>query len=151
MSGSVDGTVRVWNAENGAELALLRGHEGYVHRVSYSLDGRRIASGSVSFGGKNNTVRVWDARTYECLEVIQGYGDVKVSAAGASKFPLCALARVHETVIERADNGKPLVWFPVGLADIANIVTHPSGRAWARAMNNHLYIITLEGGRGKLS
>ena len=45
-SGSADKTVRVWDAESGAELAVLRGHESRVTSVSYSPDGRRIASGS---------------------------------------------------------------------------------------------------------
>ena len=30
VSGSGDQTVRVWDARSGAELAVLRGHEGYV-------------------------------------------------------------------------------------------------------------------------
>jgi WD40 repeat protein len=136
-SGSFDHTIRVWDAESGAELAVLCGHEGFVNAVTYSPDGRRIASDSF-----DHTIRVWDAQTHECLDVIRGSGDVKAIAAGVSKFPLRAIEHVHETVIEQAEDGKPIAWFP---SAFAHIVTHPSGRIWAGAVANHLYIISLEG------
>jgi len=88
-------------------------------------------------------VRVWDAQTLQCLEVIQGRGDVAAIAAGASEFPLRALAHVQETVVEQAEDGKPVAWF--GTASF-EIVTHLSGCTWAGRLVNHLYIITLEGG-----
>jgi hypothetical protein len=76
------------------------------------------------------------------LEAIEGSGDVKAIAAGVSKFPLRAIARVNETVIEQAQDGEPLAWFPTALE---HITTQPSGRIWAGAAGNHLYIISLEG------
>jgi WD40 repeat protein len=136
-SGSIDGTIRVWDPERGVELAVFRGHEGNVANVTYTPDGRRIVSESL-----DGTIRVWDAQTGECLEIIEGSGDVKAIAAGASKFPLRAIARVHETVIERTEDGKPIAWFPIVLA---HIITHPSGRTWAGAVANHLCLITFEG------
>ena len=59
------------DAARGVELACLRGHAGEVDSVAYTPDGRRIVSGC-----EDNTVRVWDAASAECLEVIQGIGDV---------------------------------------------------------------------------
>ena len=56
VSGSEDGTVRVWDAASGAELLLLRAHEGPVSAAEFSPDGARIVSGS-----KDGAVRVWDA------------------------------------------------------------------------------------------
>jgi len=137
-SGSWDKTVRVWDARSGAELAVLRGHENSVRSVSYSPDGARIASGS-----SDQAVRVWDARSGAELEVIQGSGDVRAIAAGSQAFPLQALDRGPETVVERADSGELVAWFPVCLN---KIVTHPSGRTWAGAAANYLCLITLEGG-----
>ena len=46
VSGSDDGTVRVWDAASGAELLVLRGHEGLVVPAAFSPDGARIVSGS---------------------------------------------------------------------------------------------------------
>ena len=41
VSGSDDKTVRVWDADSGAELARLRGHEDRVKSVAFDPDGRR--------------------------------------------------------------------------------------------------------------
>jgi len=55
-SGGQDNTVRVWDAETGRELAVLRGHDNTVHSVVYTRDGSRIAS-----GGRDGTVHLWEA------------------------------------------------------------------------------------------
>ncbi|KIM29936.1 hypothetical protein M408DRAFT_22388 [Serendipita vermifera MAFF 305830] len=63
VSGSVDKTVRVWDAETGETvMELLEGHSGPVNSVSFSLDGTCIVSGS-----DDNTIRVWDADTGEAM------------------------------------------------------------------------------------
>ena len=58
VSGSLDKTVRVWDAVTGTLINTLQGHSGGVTAVAYSPDGTKIVSGS---GDK--TVRVWDAVT----------------------------------------------------------------------------------------
>jgi WD40 repeat protein len=58
VSGSQDGTVRVWDADTAAPLARLDDHNGRFNRAWYTTDGRRIVSLS-EFG----SVRVWDADT----------------------------------------------------------------------------------------
>ena len=121
----------------GAELACLRGHGGWVISVSFDWEGRRIVSGSL-----DNTVRVWDAATGDCLEVIQGSRDVAAIAAPASVFPWRAMSRNLETVIEPASGGEAVACFPAAMYPIA---THPSGRIWAGSVGNHLYLIRLEG------
>jgi WD domain, G-beta repeat len=55
VSGSWDGTVRVWDAASGAEQLVLRGHEEPVSAAAFLPDGARIVSGS-----DDQTVRVWD-------------------------------------------------------------------------------------------
>jgi WD40 repeat protein len=146
VSGSYDGTVRVWDVDSGRELACLSGHEGEVQSVAFDPRGRRIVSGSW-----DGTVRVWDVDSGACLEVIPGCGDIAAMAAGAVAFPFQAIELLLETAIKRASDGQSVAWFPAALRFIA---THPSGRVWAGAVGNHLYLIRLEGveeGRGTMT
>ena len=48
MTGSLDLTVRVWDAVTGAEIRILRGHRTRpVQCASFSPDGLLVASGSM--------------------------------------------------------------------------------------------------------
>ncbi|MGD8404433.1 MAG: TIR domain-containing protein, partial [Anaerolineales bacterium] len=57
-SGSLDGTIRLWDVESGEEIVVLSGHESSVHSVAFSPDGKIIASGSL-----DGTIRVWDVKS----------------------------------------------------------------------------------------
>jgi WD40 repeat protein len=39
VTASKDSTARVWDAQNGAEIAQLSGHTGWVYSASFSADG----------------------------------------------------------------------------------------------------------------
>jgi WD40 repeat protein len=56
VSGSADGTVRVWDAGSGAQLGCWSDHTGPVRGVAFAPHGDRVVSGS-----EDGTVRVWDA------------------------------------------------------------------------------------------
>src|SRR5262249_52788589 len=61
LLGSGD-AARIWDANTGALLMTLQGHDGGIHEIRYSPDGTRIAT-----GGKDKIVRIWDAVTGQVL------------------------------------------------------------------------------------
>ncbi|KAG2066758.1 hypothetical protein BDR04DRAFT_1029204, partial [Suillus decipiens] len=70
VTGSWDGTVRLWDAGTGESVGEpLRGHTSSILSVSFSPDGTRIVTGS-----QDRTVRLWDAWTGEPVgEPLRGH------------------------------------------------------------------------------
>src|SRR5262249_18466473 len=59
---SGDGTAHIWDAASAKEIAVLRGHGGYVLSAAFSRDGSRIvtASGNILMASDDNTARIWN-------------------------------------------------------------------------------------------
>jgi WD40 repeat protein len=62
VSGSSDGTLRLWDLETGEGLSPLEGHTGGVTAVAVLADGRRALSGS-----RDNTLRLWDLESGDVI------------------------------------------------------------------------------------
>jgi eukaryotic-like serine/threonine-protein kinase len=56
VTGSMDTTIKLWDAFTGDEVFTLRGHTGGILGIAISPDGRRIAS-----TGPDTTARQWVA------------------------------------------------------------------------------------------
>jgi WD40 repeat protein len=68
VSGSADGTIRVWDPEDGTELGRLEGHTDWVRSVGWSPDGTRLVSGS-----NDGTIRIWDPNERTELGRLEGH------------------------------------------------------------------------------
>ncbi len=65
LSGSQDGTLRLWDLQSGLTLLILVGHNGPVDACAISGDGRYALSGS-----HDKMLRLWDLRTGETLHTL---------------------------------------------------------------------------------
>src|SRR5438034_6282021 len=65
-TGSWDGTIKLWNLENGA-LLWLGQHAGSIHRLVFTPDGRALVS-----GGDDAAIQLWDVSTGKRLQTRSG-------------------------------------------------------------------------------
>ena len=88
-AGGDDGSVRLWDAVSGAELAVLGGQGGLVLAVALGRAGDREV---VAAGGTDGSVRLWDAVSGAELAVLGGLGGwvnaVALGRAGDRDFIL---------------------------------------------------------------
>ncbi|KAJ7310679.1 hypothetical protein DFH08DRAFT_1046444, partial [Mycena albidolilacea] len=76
VSGSDDGTERIWDAATGNEVMKMEGHNHYVLSVAFSPNGAQIVSGSA-----DTTVQIWDAATGNEVMKMEGHNHCVLSVA----------------------------------------------------------------------
>jgi WD40 repeat protein len=69
-SGSLDKTVRLWDAMTGEKRPKLVGHDNRVTAVAFSPDGKTVASGSW-----DKTARLWDTMSGRKQAMLEGHDD----------------------------------------------------------------------------
>src|SRR5271157_2555933 len=64
VSGSDDGTAKVWDLNSGQEERTLSGHGGGVRALALTGDGRVVS------GSSDGTVKLWDLNSGSCLATV---------------------------------------------------------------------------------
>ena len=59
VTGSFDGTAKLWSLSDGAEIASIPAHGHWVWNVQFSPDGKTLVTSS----HENGIVRFWDVRS----------------------------------------------------------------------------------------
>ena len=67
VTGSEDGTARLWDSRTGEPVSILR-HSRPVHAVAVTPDGTQIVTGA-----QDGTARVWDRHTEELIGTLIGH------------------------------------------------------------------------------
>ena len=73
VTGSPDGTAKIWDAGTGLEimtLEVLSWGLHAVHSVAFSPDGKRVATGSI-----DNTAKIWDTATGQEIRTLKGHSE----------------------------------------------------------------------------
>ncbi len=137
VSGSQDGTVRLWDAASGKELRKLPGpFQLCVNSVAFSPDGGQVLT-------TDNQICAWDAESGEFVHALQiGQYDIIAVAHGPMRFAFLLCPRLIASTLDDAVSGDSVAKFPTELGYVA---THPDGRAWIATNGNHVYMLRLEG------
>ena len=76
LSGSYDGTLKLWDLRSGQEWRTITDHSGPVQTVAVTADGRQALSASADF-----TLKLWDLITGKRLWSLSGHLGVVRSVA----------------------------------------------------------------------
>ncbi|MDQ3919622.1 MAG: DUF4062 domain-containing protein, partial [Acidobacteriota bacterium] len=113
-AGYYDHTVRIWDVAAGTFVACEGSHRGPVTVMAFSSDGTRVASadGHRLANVKDFTVRVWDARTGDCLGEVEGSKEARRLAEDFPSQQWRARAVGAETLIQSVATGEAVAWHP---------------------------------------
>ena len=63
----IGNAVHLWSINDNRPVLTCQGHSGWVQSLAFSPDGQSLAS-----GGHDQSVRIWDVETGQCLKTLKG-------------------------------------------------------------------------------
>jgi WD40 repeat protein len=132
LSGSFDGTLRLWDLATGQILRTFIGHERWVTAVAVIPDSRHALSGSA-----DRTLRLWDLTTGELRRTFAGH-DAEVSTIGVTPDGRSALSGAPDGRLRLWDltTGQLLRTFAGHDAEVNAVAVTPDGRSGLSASSD---------------
>ncbi len=121
---SAKGDLRLYTVADGRLIANLAGHQDVVFSISFSPDGKRLASASF-----DRTIRVWDLATHKTALTLTGHSDFVYSVAFSPDGKWLASASKDRTVkLVDAATGKSRFTFSGLDQDVLTVAISPDGK-----------------------
>ena len=86
-------TLKFWNTDIGEEILTLKGHDNFIESVSFSPDGKTLASCSL-----DRTIKLWNVETGDEVRTLNGHDDIIVSVNFSSDGKILASASADMTI-----------------------------------------------------
>lgn len=119
-----DLTARVWDANTGESIAVLRGHAGDVLDAAFSPDGGCVVTASA-----DATARVWEAATGRPAAELRGHsGPVQTAAFGPDGRQVVTASADKTARVWEAATGKPVAELQGHTASVRTAAFSPDGR-----------------------
>lgn len=165
ISGSLDGTIRMWDAKTGEQLQVLRNAINWlnphdwllnfmgksinrVHDVSWTPDGKYIAFSE----SRDNVIRIWDVEQQTVIREFGGHADAVLSldwspdgqwlASGSINGRICMHHRDGKVHVLKGHNGNiTSVSFSHDGKYLASGSTDQSIRLWSTETQQELQVL----------
>ena len=121
ISGSDDGTAKVWDAESGRLLHLIDGHQACVNTIRFAPNGEWFATASC-----DRSVKVWDAETYAQIASVDDLPNAADGLAISPDGSKIAVGLRFETRVADEDEDTVLVFEADGLKPACALQGHTS-------------------------
>ena len=112
VTSSFDTTARIWSVENGAQIAVLKGHQGAIERAMFSPDGTEVVTAA-----RDGTARIWNASSGKQVFVLPLPGSFPTAIFSPDGTRVLTASYEHGSAIWDAKTGKqvvnlqqPVVW-----------------------------------------
>jgi len=104
LTGSSDGTARLWRAEDGKPIAAPLNHGGWINAVAFSPNGETVLTGS-----SDGTARLWRAKDGKLIAAPLNHGGWINAVAFSTDGKTVLTGSLNGTArLWRADNGRLL-------------------------------------------
>jgi WD40 repeat protein len=124
VSGSRDGTVKIWDLENGRQLDTLKGHLDAITCVAVTPNGRLVVSGS-----EDHTLKVWDMENAHEIRTLSGH---TAAVNGVAVTPdgrrVVSAASDRTLKVWDLESGHELRTFDKHTGEVKAVVICPDGR-----------------------
>ena len=142
VSGSEDGTVKVWDLESGKVLQTLSGHRDTVRAVA--VTGQRVVSGSY-----DDTLKVWDLESGKVLQTLSGHRDAVWAVAVTPDGQRAVSGSLDNTLkVWDLESGIELQTLSGHRGPVYAVAVTPDGqRAVSGSSDNTLKVWDLESGK----
>lgn len=135
-SASQDKTCKIWNAENGDVVGILRGHKRGVWSIAFNSHNNQVVTAS-----SDKTVRLWSLGDFSCINCFEGHANSVLKALFLSTGP---------QVLSCGGDGLVKVWNIKDSECVATLDNHEE-KVWALSVNSDESIIVTGGGDSRIN